>query len=518
MMERRSVRAMVVGATMLLAVAACTELEVTNPNEPERDRALSNAGDVESLISGQFRTYWDLAQGSGDGDGSPAAAMDALAESESSNSANDGTQDQGDLPPIAIPNEVGYRWGTWMRNPWLLQNRGLAAIREGLQAIDQLGLEIQEGPRLQAFAKFMQGVFHGAIALQYDQGWIIDETVDDVAGLSLVPYGQVMNAAIGYLAEARAIAEANSFTLPDGWLGPGTYSSDELVRLTHSYQARFLAQVARDPAERAAVDWAQVLSHTENGIIEDFGIELDGPGGVWGSPYKGRSSQNSSVHLAFLGPADQSGAYTTWENTEFRDRTAFEIDTDDRRITDGTPQGPGTHAVWRSFFINQPERGTYYLSNYSLQWYFEIGDTDFGFAPEMTVSEMNFLAAEAHIRMGNPAAALPLINDTRVSEGQLPAATVDGVSGARCVPRAVGPLQKASALAEGECGDLMTTLIYEKRMSVFQLTAGSIYYDARGFGVLRAGKALHVPIPMEDLQLLGIPAYSFGGGGPGSAS
>ncbi|MDH3224043.1 MAG: hypothetical protein OEO23_10045 [Gemmatimonadota bacterium] len=515
MINMKSLKTVAVAAVLCMG-AACVDLDVTNPNEPERSRALANAGDVESLISGQFRTYWNLAQGSGDGDGAPGAAMDALAEAESSNSANDGTQDQGDLPPKAIPNEVGYRWGTWVRNPWLLQNRGLAAIREGLLAIQELDLQIQEGERLQAFAKFMQGLYHGAIALQYDQGFVIDETVADVGALSLLPYDQVMDAALGYLTQARSIAESSTFTLPDGWLGPGTHSSDDLVRLTHSYQARFLAQVARDPAERAAVNWTQVLGHVSDGITEDFGVELDGPGGIWGSPYKGRSSPNSSAHLAFLGPADQSGAYITWENTDFRDRQPFEIDTDDQRVTDGTPQGPGTLAVWRPFFINQPERGTYYLSNYSLNWYFDIGDTGFGFAPEVSVQEMNFLAAEAHIRLGSAAAALPIINDSRAAAG-LPAASVDGVAGARCVPRAIGPLRKASGLTEGECGDLMTALIWEKRMAVFALTAGSIYYDARGFGVLRTGKAIHVPIPMEDLQLLGIPMYSFGGGGTGSA-
>ena len=41
---------------------------------------------------------------------------------------------------------------------------------------------------------------------------------------------------------------------------------------------------------------------------------------------------------------------------------------------------------------------------------------------------------------------------------------MDGVSGARCVPRAIGPLMKASGLAENACGDLLTTLIYEKRI------------------------------------------------------
>lgn len=516
MFATKTVKA-IAGAAVLFTVGGCVDLHVTNPNEPERARALANPGDVESLIASQFRTYWQLAQGNGDVDGGAAAALDALAEMEASNSANDGTQEQGEIPPVPIPNVVGYRWSKFMRDPWLLQNRGLAAIREGLQAIDELGLRIEQGPRLQAFAKLLQGLFHGQIALLYDRGYIIDESVPDPAKLELQPYDQVMAAARGYLAEARSIAGANSFTIPDGWLGPRSYSNAHLVRLAHSYEARFMAWVARSPEERARVDWTEVLSHIENGVVEDFGVELDGPGGVWLSRYKARSGQGHEIYLPFIGPADQSGAYIRWEKTVPRERTPFDIDTDDRRITDGTPRGPGRFIVWRAFFNNQPERGTFFLSNYSGRWFTVIGETGFGFAPELTVKEMKFLAAEAQIRLGNRAAALPVINDERVNIGKLPPATLDGVSGDRCVPRAVGPLARASGLSEGACGDLWTTLIYEKRLQMVQLTAGSVYYDARGFGTLRTGRALQLPIPMEDLQLLGIPMYSFGGGGPGSA-
>lgn len=510
-----------VGTAVLLTSAACVDLDVTNPNEPERDRALASAADVESLISGQFRSYWDLVQGSGDGDGSAAATLDALAEAEVSNSANDGTQDAGNLPPAPLPNIVGYRWGNGWRTPWLVQNRGLAAIREGLQAAASLNLQFEEPERIDAFAKFMQGVFHGQIALLYDRGLVIDETIDDVGALPLVPYGEVMAAARGYLSQARATASDNSFTIPAGWLGPAAYTNDDLVELTHSYEARFMAQVARDPTERAAVDWAGVIMHVDNGITQDFGADLDGPGGVWGSSHKGRSGQGNSVGLSFLGPADQSGAYIDWEDTPSGDRQPFDIDTDDRRINDGTINGPGALVEWRGFFNNQPERGTYYLSNYSPLWYRQIDETGFGFAPEISVVEMEFLKAEGNIRLGSPELALPIINDQRTTLGELPAATVDGVVGQnRCVPRSIGPLAKANPDASiGDCGDLMTTLIYEKRMAVYLLSVGSIFYDARGFGVVRTGRAIHLPIPAEDLQLMpDEEIYTFGGGGPGSAS
>jgi hypothetical protein len=495
----------------VLSLGACVDLDVANPNEPDRTRALSNAQDIEALVSSQFRVWWGIQQGR------TAPALDALAEVESGTQANYGFLDSGFLPPIPIVNEVAYTWGYWMQDPFLFQNRSLASIRDGLLAVESPNVQLQQEPRFRAFARFMQGVMHANVALLYDQGFIVDETVEDDDLLELHPYGEVMQAARGYLAEARAIASQNSFTLPDGWLGPGSKSSAELVRLAHSYEARFMTQVARTPQERQQVDWNQVLSHVQNGITSDFGVELDGPGGIWNSTLKQRSSLNSSVSLPLIGPADQSGAYRAWEETTPAERQPFLVDTDDRRITSGTPTGPGKYTVWRAFLTGVPERGSWFLSNYARQWWKDIGDTGFGFAPDLTVKEMDFLRAEAHIRLNNPEAALPYINAARVAVGELPPATVDGVSGDRCVPRALGLLAKASNRPVGACGDLLQTLIYEKRIELAFMSQGNAYYDARGFGVLRTGRAIHSPIPAEDLQLLRIPVYSFGGGGAGSA-
>jgi hypothetical protein len=508
------IRRTVGAVAILLAAGGCTDLAVENPNEPDRDRALSKPADVEALVAGQFRTFWLLQQGR-----APGPALDGIAEVESSSAANYGFDDNSKMPPRPILNQVAYTWGYWMQDPWLFQNRGLASIRDALQSIETRNLKISDGPRLQAFAKLMQGLFHGNIALMYDRGFVVDEDVEETGDLEMQPYGEVMAAARGYLAEARQIASQNNVSIPGGWMGPEARSNDVFIRLTHSYEARFMAQVARTPEERAAVNWGEVLEHVQQGITADFGLELDGPGGVWNATYKTRSSLERDVHLALIGPADQSGAYQRWEKTAHGQKLPFLVDTDDRRITSGDPQSPGKYTIWRNFTTNQPDRGAWYLSQYSSYGYYpELGDTGFGFAPELTVTEMDLLAAEAHIRLGNPQAALPLINRTRVGNGQLPPATLEGATGPRCVPRAFGPFAKSSNVPEGGCGDLMQVLIHEKRMENAFLSQGSVYYDARGFGTLRTGRPIHAPVPMEDLQLLGIPHYTFGGeGNPGSA-
>lgn len=520
MKTRRIMKSAAVGA-VVLAVGACTDLDVTNPNEPNVGRALSKASDVEQLIRSQFRVYWSAVQGPfetslGD-EGLTGAAFDGGAEISTSNSFNHGTYEIALIPPAPIPNEVGFPWAEYTKFTWLEFNRGLAAIRNGLRSIEEQNLasKLDSPERLQAFAKFQQGLFHGYIALMYDQGWTLDETVEDPAAIELQPYDQVMQAALGYLAEARSIAQSSGVDMPGGWVGPGSLSNAEFIALTHSYQARFMTAVARSPAERTAVDWSAVLSHIEQGITQDFGVNLDGFGGIWNSEYKGRSAVGEGVYLPLLGPADQSGGYTAWEAVPGPLREPFIVDTDDQRIA--TPEREGLLTEYRTFHNNIRARGAFFLTWYSPKWWRSISETQNGFAPEVSVQEMDFLAAEAHIRLGNPDAALPAINAARVADGGLPPATVDGVSGDRCVPRAVGPLRKASNQAEGSCGDLMTTLIYEKKMELVQLSGGLAFFDSRGWGVLRTGRPLHIAIPVEDLQVLGVPVYTFGGGGEGSA-
>jgi len=511
-----------VGAALALALAvslgACVDLDVTNVNEPDRSRALSQASDVEALISGTFRTWWDLQQGR-----APGPAMSSMADEISGSQANYGFQDQGMEPATPIVNQTAYQWGYWVYDPWLLANRALASIRDGLQSIQDLNLQIgQNGadtPRALAFAKFMQGLLLGNIALQYDRGFILDETVDDPTSMELQPYGTVMAAAQSKLAEARQMASQGAFAIPAGWMGTDAYTSEDFIRLTHSYQARYMVQVARTPQERAQVAWSEVISHIDQGVTQDFGVNLDGPSGVWGVVLKDFMGIGSDVDLALIGPADQNGAYVAYEATPPAQKEPFIVETDDRRIHGDTPTDPGEYVHYRSNLIQPAERGSWYQGNYAPWWYWDIAQTGFGFAPDLTVVEMGFLKAEAHIRMGNPAQALPYINERRTTVGQLPPATVDGVTGDRCVPRAAGLLAKASNRPDGSCADLLQTLIYEKQIETAFLYAGSSWYDHRGLGTLRAGRAYQSPIPEVDLNLLNLEVYTFGGvGGDSSAN
>ncbi len=491
-------------AALLVAAAGCADLDVANPNEPDRERALKNGQDVEALVSGTFRTWWGVQQGAMPTGGTNIAEAMAAASDELANSGLGGTGEVADEPRIAAINEANYRWGDYLTYPWYNLSRSLAAIRDGLLSVKggvKIGTNGADGPRFEAFAKLMQGLAFGDLALIYDKGFVLDETIADPSTVTLIPYTEVMAQARKYLAQARDLAGKSTFTIPTGWMGTASYPSQELIRIASSYEARYMVWVARTPAERAAVDWNTVLIRVQQGITRDFGVQLDGPGGRWAAPHKG--SIDPRMKLPYLGPADQSGGWQRWEQSPPAAKLPFLIDTDDRRVTGGTPTSSGTLIKYWSDQTASPARGLYFFSNYTSSVWTQIATTNLGFAPDITVQEMQYLAAEAYIRTNRPELALPIINKTRVENGKLPPATVSGVSGPRCVPRTI----------KGACGNLLETLAWEKQIMLPLITQGSLYYDKRGFGTLRAGTWLQLPVPAKDLISLKLPVYTFGGAG-----
>jgi hypothetical protein len=95
-----------------------------------------------------------------------------------------------------------------------------------------------------------------------------------------------------------------------------------------------------------------------------------------------------------------------------------------------------------------------------------------------------------------------------VANGQLPPVTADGVpQHGDCVPRK----------ATGACGDLWDALMYEKHLETMGVISQLSWYDRRGWGTLAKGTLTQLPIPGRELETLGMPLYTFGGGGVGSA-
>ena len=124
------------------------------------------------------------------------------------------------------------------------------------------------------------------------------------------------------------------------------------------------------------------------------------------------------------------------------------------------------------------------------------------------IGRMDLLKAEGLIRLGRAAEALPLINKTRVANGQLPPVTTSGPPDeAGCVPRKLN----------GACGSLWDALRYEKGIEGLGVSGITAFMDARGWQTLVEATPIQLPIPGAELAVLKQPLYTFGGGGEGSA-
>ncbi|MEJ2187692.1 MAG: hypothetical protein P8Z36_17525, partial [Gemmatimonadota bacterium] len=257
-----------VAALLLFGATACADLEVTNLNAPDAGRALSSPGDVEALVAGAFETWHD-AQYQYTG---PALFLSNQSFQHTAPWANVSMEFYGRIPRNPIVNDpADVNYPNWT-SPWGINYSAIAAVADGLRAVEnpETGVADALGPgatnRLKAFGKFVLGMAHGSLALLYDQGFIVDETTDLTVARDPVDYHAMMDAALGYLDDAADLA-GNGFggegDIPATWMSVPV-SADQLVRLAHSQKARFAANVARTPAERADVDWDQVISDVDD--------------------------------------------------------------------------------------------------------------------------------------------------------------------------------------------------------------------------------------------------------------
>jgi hypothetical protein len=513
-----------VGLAMMVGISGC-DLAVQNPNQADRERALASPDDVETLISSSFQSYFV------DSQEVSSLASNTMTNRHSASWGNFGMNDLGAEPRQPLQNTTSYgSRGDVFNDHWTENYGAISAATDGIRALDG-GIEIGDGgernARARAFAKFVQALSACTMASWYDQQFIVDETVDLSAGdLTTVPYSTAMADALAKLDEAESLARASSFVLEGNWINGNPLTNTQFANLIVSHRARCRANTARTDADAANTNWAEVLADATSGLGS---LVIDGHDAYsdnWYSEIKFYGVENATwhrMHLDWSGMADVSGAYQGWLALPTATRNSVPISTPDLRYPDSqVDQDQGLYHRYNSACCPfRPERGTYRQSHYGdLRhdgYAFSCSFCWFGPFEVMSQTEMDLYAAEAHLRSGNTAGAVPLVNLTRVGNGGLPA-VVDGSTvpgGANCVPR------KRFDLA-GTCGDLKDALIYEHFEEIFQLSGGIEYWFTRRFDMLPSGTALHLPIPAEDLEVLQLDIYTFGGvanaGQPGTAA
>jgi starch-binding outer membrane protein, SusD/RagB family len=565
------------GVAALLGGAGCHSLDVTNPNEPDAQRALSDPNAIEAVAAGAMRT-WFNAYTSLRG----AGVLDAQANNYSSSwnngnlnfySSIDNPTDPPDKwnrmtrvwqndPAASARTSVEAFWGGGLDESSIVRGgfyTALSAANTALLAIRKNKLVIRNAgdtKRAETIAAFMQGASMMMFALQYDKAYAVDENTD-VATLTYSNRKVVRDSAVSKLQQAAALAAANTFTTQAAWDGPNgvTYTNTQIAQIANTMAAMTLAYYPRDHSEVAAVDWAKVASFASKGMSSgtpvDFFFSQDGYNN-WISEvmnwFDGIDGGRMNTRIAhFLDPATQVDPWPAGGNPQ--------PNSPDKRLGDGTfgnaddadnfgtiplTASGGTDFAWSSVAIFRPARGQYHQSNIAQIRYDFTKTMDpkgqyggFGPAPLILATLNDLLWAEAMLRQSAPdvASAEALIDKTRVGRGGLPSSSINAGVGSD----ADGPCMANGKLAkDGSACTLWSMLIYEKEIELPGLGPAAFWEERRlpviiggGFAGdnsplrviqgLLPGTPREMPVPAKELGVKGEALYTWGGSTPNSA-
>lgn len=532
---------MVAVSLVALVAGACSDaLTAKNYNNPDVGRVFQQPASIEQALGTGYQQCRNTEKSN-----TMTAQMATMSFESYSQLGNFNMGLRGAIPRSPILNNksasqsLNANFGGWSRQGRLQANamKQLNAIRE------EKGLALTSAAadlRARAMGFFNIGCNLGWLSLTFDSAGIIDHIMESDFVPELSGYMDVNAAALANLDSAVAVANtagsdgSGGFPTNAAWFSGTTLSKDRFIQLVRSYRARFRAGVARTPAERAAVNWAAVAADADAGLQADLVVQVGGTSGwdlgVQASTFY-QDATWSQITPFIFGFADISGGYDTWLSTNLIQRNGdFLIITPDLRFPQGSTRAaqqaasaePGSYTGF-PYMKNRSGPGspgdpwgTSYYEHHRLKYI--RNNSSVGAYPEFLKAEVDLLAAEAYLRLGDIPKALAKINPWRARAG-LPAlagtsATDIVPGGASCVPRVPSPPNYTTT----SCGTLFEAMKWEKRMELAYNYMGAWFLDARGWGDLVKDTPLEYPVPVEELDARLKPYYNLGGGGPSSAA
>jgi len=460
--------------TAILWVGSCTDrLEVENYNSPDRTKALNSAEDVVNLAGGAFRIWYN---GTQEYDG-PGLAMATMADQLTCSWGNAAMRDLSSEPRTGWNNNVTYSNSPVNRVFWQNMYSALSQANDALLVLNS-GKDFGDDAKMvEAWSRFIQGITLGYVALTFDKGVIADESTD-LGSLSFSTYQEVGAAAVGYLDEAIAICEENTFDVPASFINGHTFTNVELGQLANSFAARILIFNSRNATQNSAVKWDKVLQYAQNGI--DFDLNILG-NDYWYDAYK------------------DYAVYNGWGRIDHRIINLMDTDYPSRWPSSGAfpdPQEASSNDARLDLYFEylpeqafNPSRGTYHFSHYRLKrWDYWSGDY-FVAVPNFLAAENDLMIAEAQARTNNLAGAIATINaGSRTNIGDLP------------------NLASNSTLPE-----VLEAIFYERDIELAITGMGISFFDMRRRDMLQKGTILHFPIPALELEALNKEWYTIEG-------
>lgn len=520
---------------LALLGAGCGDLEVENPNAPDAQRAFVDPAGLSQLLGGAVRT-WVTTRGGYFG----PMNLVTMADNYTASWNNAALRFYSSVG-VECPSRCGWTnsatapeaaggpsvEGMWYGYYTVLSSATdvLRAIKDGLCFDTNCAIDNTRTSRNKTIAKMLQGMALAGIALNYDQGFVVDETTDlaNVASLPFATRQAVRDAAIKMFDEAYTEAGVKNWSTPAEWHGVGAgrvYTNGQIRQLIRTMQAELLALYPRNAAENGQVAWAQVATYASQGISSgtayDYEFYVDPSGNafsndpldwvkIWGNSV---GTMRVDTRVAALITTNHKHPWP-----EAQGGNPCPTISADKRVGDGS-WGPeddfngyatkaatanaGTDFACSGVAIFPAARGQYHQSNlfhirYNHLAYLgeNLPQYDMNGQDPLYTRQMNdLLWAEGLIRSGgSKLTAAARINNSRVGRGGLPA-----------------------LLGVESDAALLSALQYEQEIE-FMGQGGTPFYNRRRIDGLQAGTPRHMPVPAKELDVLVREVYTFGGPG-----
>lgn len=526
-------------AALAVLVVGCN-LNIENPNAPDKNRAFADPAGLAKLMSGAFRT-WVGTRGSYFG----PLTMTAQADNYTASWNNAAIRFYNSVG-VDCPSRCGWTnsatapeaaGGPTVEGQWygyytvlVSANAVLAGIANGVCFDDDCAVDNTLTSRNKAVAQMLQGMALAGIALVYDQGFVVDETTD-LANISTIPFStraEVRDAALAKFEAAWTEAGTATWDTDNEWAGVGagnSYTNTQIRQLIRTMQAELVAMWPRNAAENGAADWASVANYASQGVSSgaafDWEYFVDITGRECGDLDCVKTWGNSILTMRVdtrVAAMITTNHVSPWPSPAGNPCPTISADL---RVGDGS-YGPsddfngaatvaatanaGTDFACSGIAIFPPARGSYHQSNLQHVRYQHLAyrgedlpsADGTGPDPFFTTQMNDLLWAEGLIRSGGSAAqAATLINNSRVGRGGLTALT-----GAATVPELLTALQYEQEIEF--MGQGPTPFFNRRRIDGLGL--GSL-----GPSVVQTGTPRHMPVPAKELDVLLRANYTFGG-------
>jgi hypothetical protein len=503
----RLLRSILAPAALLFS-AACVELDVNNPNNPDATQALSSPSDVENIASSSIHTWYMAASHY-----EPNMMLQVTADAATANFGNFGMRFNNEEPRIPYNNQSASGDELAARRPWRDHYGALGAANDALGAIDIGGIVPDGGvdgaERVRSAILWTQAATHTYIGLLFDKGFVITLPPDPVNLPTLRPYTEVLDSAMGLWDQLIALTAGKAWSWDADWMPVvnGPVTADMLNRYANTMAARTLVLGARNPTENAATDWAAVLAYADNGItgtgLTDMNIGIIDDYDIWWDYTKNYGNLDSwtrvDQRLINRMDPDIPAGFTGIANQP------ISTPNDNRLVVANLPCGSSLGACLTGItadyvdvrtVIGDPGRGihkqsTFYHNRYRNSSFAVPASTNIGLEViHVSAAENDLMIAEALARTNTDLPrAQALVDKYRVTRGGL-------------------------AAVAGDVPSILAAIDYERDVELLNTGAVSLFDRRRlSAAMYNPGTWRHLPLPARELEVLQLPIYTFGGVG-----